>query len=151
MIFTVNTGCRDQEICQLQWDWEMKIPEASDLMVFIVPGTLVKNEEDRLVICNSMARAVVEGERDKHPTHVFSFKSRALARMLSTGWRLARKTAELEQVRVHDLKHSYGRRLRALSVSFENRQDLLGHRSGRITTHYSSAELQSLYEASNKV
>jgi hypothetical protein len=36
-------------------------------------------------------------------------------------------------------------------VSFEDRQDLLGHRSGRITTHYSSAELQSLYLAANKV
>lgn len=35
--------------------------------------------------------------------------------------------------------------------SFEDRQDLLGHRSGRITTHYSSAELQNLYEAANSV
>jgi len=36
-------------------------------------------------------------------------------------------------------------------VSFEDRQDLLGHRSGRITTHYSSAELRNLWEAANKV
>ena len=54
-------------------------------------------------------------------------------------------------VRVHDLKHTFGRRLRAAGVSFEDRQDLLGHRSGRITTHYSSADLQNLYEAANKV
>ena len=59
--------------------------------------------------------------------------------------------ADLVQVRVHDLKHTFGRRLRAEGVSFEDRQDLLGHRSGRITTHYSSAELQNLYEATNKV
>ena len=43
------------------------------------------------------------------------------------------------------------RRLRAGGVNFEDRQDLLGHRSGRITTHYSSAELQNLYEATNRV
>src|SRR5258708_5230980 len=54
-------------------------------------------------------------------------------------------------VRVHDLKHTYGRRLRAAGVSFEDRQDLLGHRSGRITTHYSRAELTNLIEASEKV
>jgi len=42
---------------------------------------------------------------------------------------------------VHDLKHTFGRRLRAAGVSFEDRQDLLGHRSGRITTHYSAAGL----------
>lgn len=52
---------------------------------------------------------------------------------------------------MHDLKYTFGRRLRAAGVSFEDRQELLGHRSGRMTTHYSSAELQSLYQAANKV
>jgi hypothetical protein len=36
-------------------------------------------------------------------------------------------------------------------VSFEDRQDLLGHRSGRITTHYSAAELSRLLAAANSV
>ena len=53
--------------------------------------------------------------------------------------------------RVHDLKHTFGRRLRAAGVSFEDRQDLLGHKSGRITTHYPQAELTSLIEAADKV
>jgi len=52
---------------------------------------------------------------------------------------------------VHDLKHTFGRRLRAAGVSFEDRQDLLGHKSGRITTHYSRAELANLIEAAEKV
>lgn len=26
-LFAVNTGCRDKEICRLQWNWEVKIPE----------------------------------------------------------------------------------------------------------------------------
>ena len=52
---------------------------------------------------------------------------------------------------MHDLKHTFGRRLRAAGVGFEVRQDLLGHRSGRITTHYSQAELTNLIEAADKV
>jgi hypothetical protein len=36
-------------------------------------------------------------------------------------------------------------------VSFEDRQDLLGHKSGRITTHYSQAELSNLIAAAEKV
>jgi hypothetical protein len=36
-------------------------------------------------------------------------------------------------------------------VSFEDRQDQLGHKSGRITTHYSQAELTSLIETADKV
>jgi len=49
------------------------------------------------------------------------------------------------------LKHTFGRRLRAAGVSFEDRQDLLGHKSGRITTHYSAAETGNLIEAADKV
>ncbi len=150
-LFAVNTGCRDQEICQLRWDWEIKIPEPAELRVFIVPSTLVKNGDDRLVVCNTIAQSVIESERGKHPTHVFNFRGKSMGRMLSSGWRSARKRAGLDCVRVHDLKHTFGRRLRAAAVSFEDRQDLLGHRSGRITTHYSSAELQMLYQAANKV
>jgi hypothetical protein len=34
--------------------------------------------------------------------------------------------------------------LRAAGVSFENRQDLLGHKSNRITDHYCRAEIEEL-------
>ncbi len=36
-------------------------------------------------------------------------------------------------------------------MSFQNRQDLLGHRSGRVTTHYSQAKLENLIHAANQV
>lgn len=55
------------------------------------------------------------------------------------------------KVRVHDLEHTFERRLRAAGVSFEDRQNLLGHKSSRITTHYSQAELWNLIDAANRV
>jgi integrase len=150
-LFAVHTGCRDQEICQLHWDWEIKIPELPGLVVFIIPSALVKNGDDRLVVCNNIASSVIEAQRGNHATHVFNYLGKPIKRMNATGWRNGRKKAGLEQVRVHDLKHTFGRRLRSAGVSFEDRQDLLGHRSGKITTHYSSAELQNLYSATNRV
>ena len=33
-LFAVNTGCRDQEICQLRWEWEINIPELPHILVF---------------------------------------------------------------------------------------------------------------------
>ena len=48
-LFAVNTGCRDSEICNLQWDWEVKVPEL-ETSVFIVPGSFVKNGDERLVV-----------------------------------------------------------------------------------------------------
>lgn len=147
-LFAANTGCRDQEICNLRWEWEIPIENGS---VFIVPGEQVKNREDRLIVLNLVAQEVIEQQRGLHKEYVFVFRNKPIKRMLNSGWKEARSHARLPQVRVHDLKHTFGRRLRAAGVSFEDRQDLLGHRSGRITTHYSSAELKNLIEAANKV
>lgn len=149
-LFAVNTGCRVNEICNLQWDWEIDIPSLKS-KIFIVPGELVKNGDERVVVLNRIALSVVESMRGKHPTHVFSFQDKPVSRMLNSAWRKARIRAGLPKVRVHDLKHTFGRRLRAAGVSFEDRQDLLGHRSGRITTHYSAAELSRLIESSNSI
>ena len=56
-----------------------------------------------------------------------------------------------QSIRIHDLKHTFGRRLRAAGVTEEDRKALLGHKNGSITSHYSAAELDQLIEAANKV
>jgi integrase len=169
-LFKVNTGLREQEVCGLKWDYEVKVPEL-DTSVFVIPGERVKNGEERLVVLNKIAKSVVESVRGLHPVYVFvrahtkESETRPLAKIYNTAWKSARERAAdawakqhgeaapegFRQIRVHDLKHTFGRRLRAAGVSFEDRQDLLGHRSGRITTHYSQAELASLIEAAEKV
>ncbi len=55
------------------------------------------------------------------------------------------------RIRIHDLKHTFGRRLRAAGVTEKNRKALLGHKIGSITNHYSAAELDQLIAAANKV
>lgn len=147
-LFAVNTGCRDQEICNLRWEWEVKIPEGS---VFIIPAWQVKNRQDRLVVLNNIAHSVINQVRGIHPNYVFTYLGKPTTRMLNSAWLKARVRAGLPKVRVHDLKHTFGRRLRAAGVSFEDRQDLLGHKSSRMTTHYSQAELSNLIHAANKV
>jgi integrase len=149
-LFKVNTGCREQEVCELRWDWEIEVPELGT-SVFLIPEEKVKNGEERLVVLNTVAKSVIESLRGQHPEYVFIYRSERQKKMNNSGWQHARARAGLSQVRVHDLKHTFGRRLRAAGVSFEDRQDLLGHRSGRITSHYSAAELTSLIEAANKV
>lgn len=149
-LFKVNTGTREAEVCNLIWDWEVKLPELGT-SVFIIPSHRVKNRDDRLVVLNSEARGIIEKRRGTHPTHVFSYRGRPVTKMNTKAWRRARDRVSLPYVRVHDLKHTYGRRLRAAGVDFETRMDLLGHRSGKVTTHYSAPELEALIAASEKV
>jgi integrase len=149
-LFKVNTGCRESEVCNLRWEWEEEIPHLNT-SVFIIPAHMVKNREERLVVLNSTARAVLDEVRGAHPEYVFTYRGRRINKMNDSGWKSARKRAGLLQVRVHDLKHTFGRRLRAAGVSFEDRQDLLGHRSGKITTHYSAPELLNLIRSAERV
>ena len=107
----------------------------------------MKNEAERLVVLNRVARSVIDSQRAADAAHVFVYAPkprkaqdgeasveltpRPLTSMNNTAWKNAR--------------------VRAAGVSFEDRQDLLGHKSGRITTHYSGAELANMIVAAEKV
>jgi len=145
-LFAVNTGTRENEIVSLRWEWEVRNHKA-----FIVPARFVKNGVDRLIVCNSVATSIVDAVRGDHPERVFTYQGSPVTRICNSGWKRAREKVGLAHVRVHDLKHTFGYRLRAAGVSFEDRQDLLGHKSQRITTHYSAPDVNRLLAESEKV
>lgn len=175
-LFTVETGARDEEICALEWAWEIRVPELDTdqvkRSVFIIPPEATKTRTEdprsRLLVLNDAAQSIVESVRGRHDRHVFTWEdlrgNRDRMRTLrSTGWIAARRRAAaryekelggvapkgFRSLRVHDLRHTFGRRLRAAGVSKEDRADLLGHRTGDVTTHYSAAEIGNLVEAAN--
>jgi len=150
VLFKVNTGTRMAEVCNLRWDWEVPVAKLGT-SVFVIPEGRVKNRDERLVVLNTVAKGVVEKMRGVHEEFVFSYRGQQLKTMDGTAWKNARKRLHLEQIRVHDLKHTYGRRLRAAGVDLETRQDLLGHKNGKITSHYSAPELENLIQASEKI
>lgn len=79
-LFDVNTGLRDQELCNLQWSWEQRVPEldSADIKrsVFVLPATQVKNRQARVVILNDIAQSVLEEVRGEHPVYVFTWENR---------------------------------------------------------------------------
>lgn len=157
-LFAVNTGCRDGEICGVRWEWEQPVEELGT-SVFVIPRP--KNRIARVVVLNRIVRAVVDEVRGQHPEYVFSYRGHGIETMSNSAWQSARKRAAekyeerfgrkvpegFRTLHVHDLRHTVGRRLRALRVPFETRQDVLGHKNGNITTHYSAAEVRELLDA----
>jgi integrase len=110
VLFKVNTGTRQNAVCQLRWDWEVLVPEL-ETTVFIIPEWLAKNGEERIVELNEVARAVVDRQRERHPEYVFTYKGQRLSRMMTTAWKQSRQRVGLLQVRVHDLKYTFDHRL----------------------------------------
>src|SRR6516165_5490963 len=140
-LFKVNTGLREHEVVSLRWDWEVKVPEL---------------EASVFVILNRIARSVIENCRGEHRELVFTHEGQGVTKIYNSGWKAARRRAAsryerelgrpcppgFRSVRIHDLKHTYGYRLRAAGVQFEDRQLLLGqkeHMSPRTTRRLISA------------
>ena len=154
-LFAVNTGCRELEICQLRWDWGIEIEDLA-VSVFILPETITKTRTERVVVLNSIASKLISARRGIHPEFVFTYRGNSMKRLHSNGWRRAWRVSGLPTQAgvlkgVHNLRHTFGRRLRAAGVPLETRKALLGHANGDITTHYSAAELGELIEASERI
>lgn len=149
-LFKVNTGTRDREVCQLEWRWLVKRDDG--IWYFEIPKEIVKNRLPRIVILNDIAKSVVQECMGNGSDHVFTFKGKPIFRIGTSAFKRARKKVGLSCIRVHDLKHSYGARLRAESVPEEDRKFLLGHKSRMsMTTHYSAPEIKRMLEYSNRV
>lgn len=145
-LFAINTGLRQSELLALRWSWRVKVPEINS-SVFILPDTLTKNGEERIVVLNKIARRIIDAQDGIHPTYVFTHNDKPFCRLNTRAYRAARERAGLPSVRVHDFRHTFAHRLRAAGVSFEDRQALLGHKGGSVTTHYSAPDIRRLIDA----
>lgn len=150
VLFAVNTGLRDSNVCGLQWMWEVPLPEL-DRSVFVVPAESFKSRRDHVVILNDAAWSIVQAQRGLHPIWVFQFQGHRIDSMNNTGWQNARRAVGLKQMRVHDLRHTYACRLRAAGVSAEDRSALLGHAEDSMSGHYASADVGRLVRLANLV
>jgi integrase len=75
--------------------------------VFVLPNNdefETKNSQERIVVLNSIARR----DRGKHPEFVFAFRGNPTRSILNSGWKRARVRSGLPNVRVHDLRHTFG-------------------------------------------
>ena len=155
VLYAVNTGCREQEVCRLRWDWEVDLPNM-ETSVFVLPASITKTSTERVVVLNTVARRVIESRRGMHKEFVFTYRGNPVGKLRSTAWRRAWTVTGLPTEKgilkgVHNLRHTFGRRLRSAGIPLETRKALLGHANGDITTHYSAAELDELIQATEAI
>ncbi|MEM8496377.1 MAG: tyrosine-type recombinase/integrase [Pseudomonadota bacterium] len=148
-LFDVNTGAREHEVCGLKWEWELEVEKG--VTIFVIPEEETKKGVERVIVLNRIAQSVVDRQRGKHDTYVFTYGDDPLAKMYTSAWKRAWRAACLPTDKMtrkgpHNLRHTVGHRLRAAGVPKEDRRDLLGHVNQDITTHYSAAEVNMLRE-----
>lgn len=157
-LFDVNTGLREHALCELRWEWEVELPELQT-SVFVCPGWLNDKNEDSeyLVVLNRIARQVINEVRGDHPEYVFAYKGKQMSRMHNSAWKRSWRAAGLPvsskyRRGPHNLRHTYGYRLRAARVPEEDRMDLLWHtNSNNMARHYAVPDVVRLLSAAESV
>ncbi len=122
------TGCRKSEILTLRWQ---------DVDGDTLNLTDAKTGPRR-VFLNAQARAVLEGQPRSESVYVFP-APRSPERPLSHHlplWRLARKEAGIEDVRLHDLRHTFASHAVLQGVPLPVVSRLLGHKRPSMTLRY---------------
>lgn len=142
----ILTGARKREVLDAKWeDFDMERTS------WRIPNT--KAGKARIVPLSDAATALLTKLRKKkrspcafaNPITLKPYKS------IYYSWHTARKEAGLDDVRIHDLRHSFASFLVNAGRSLYEVQTLLGHTQIKTTQRYAHLSTTSLRAASNEV
>lgn len=123
------TGARSGEITAAQWShlvWSRRIIRLPDS----------KNNEARTIHLSDAAIEVLRGIPRIEPYIIAGAKVGEPYKNLSRAWIIARAFEGLDDVRLHDLRHSYASLAAGRGVSLQTIGALLGHRAIASTKRY---------------
>ena len=137
------TGCRLSEIQFLRWEY------VKDDYIEL-PGAKAGG---RVVPLGPEARAILAGlpGQDDNPWVIVGKLPGSHITDLQKPWRRIRARAELEDVRIHDLRHSYASRALALGESLTMIGKLLGHTQVQTTARYAHLARDSIQNAAARI
>ncbi|MCB1033558.1 MAG: site-specific integrase [Acidobacteria bacterium] len=141
----IYTGCRSSEIRRLRWaeaDLQEKCLRLQD-----------SKTGAKVVQLNRQALEILETlERDpNNPFVIQGLKPRSHLSDLNGPWRRIRKAAGIEDVRLHDLRHTYASFGAAAGLSLPVIGSLLGHSQPATTQRYAHLAADPVREAANAI
>ena len=137
------TGCRLSEIRTLRWEQVkadvIELPDAK------TGGRVVPLGPEARAVLAAIPRAA------DNPWVIAGRRSGAPLANLHRPWSRIRKRAGLEDVRIHDLRHSYASRALALGESLTMIGKLLGHTQVQTTARYAHLARDSIQTAAARI
>lgn len=143
------TGARKSEVLTATWD-QFDLESG----IWIKPGATTKQKTDHRAPLSAAAQRLVADmhARRTSDTWLFpAFGNEGHQDNLKSAWRSIRKLANLPDVRIHDLRHSYASFLASGGASLPIIGALLGHTQAATTARYAHLLDDPLKTATDKV
>ena len=139
------TGCRKNEILTLRW-------EDVDLAAAELTLGDAKTGPRRVSLSSWAVKLLAELPRSPGSPWVLPGRGKGRPmRSIDDAWRIVRERAELDDVRLHDLRHSYASRALALGETLPMIGKLLGHSQVETTARYAHLARESVRESAARI
>ena len=139
------TGCRKNEVLTLRW-------EDVDLRAAALRLADAKTGPRAVSLSPSAARLLAGLPRAVGNPWVFPGRRRGRhLRSIDDAWKIVRARAALDDVRLHDLRHSYASRALALGETLPMIGKLLGHSQMETTARYAHLARDSIRDSAARI
>lgn len=144
----ILTGARKREIADLRWS-EVDLEK----LTITIPPSRSKTKRVHVIPLSRAAVDLLQSlPRDPEiPWVFFNPRTKKSRNCFHWTWASIRRQAGLEDLRLHDLRHSYASFLVNSGRSLYEVQRLLGHQSPRMTMRYAHLAPSALLDATNVV
>jgi len=146
VLFALATGLRQSNVLNLEWS-HVNLDSGHAW----VGAAQSKNRRPIAVPLNATALAVLRRQLGKHPERVFTYRGRPIAWGNTLAWRRAVKRAGIENLRWHDLRHSWASWHRQAGTPTHELQRLGGWRSPVMVERYAHLAPDHLAIAANRL
>jgi integrase len=143
------TGARKSEVVRAPWS-EFDLTKG----IWAKPSSHTKQKRAHRVPLNPAALELLKAIKNDLPDAEYVFPGRIKGKprdSVEGAWRKIRSAAGLEDVRLHDLRHTYASLLISDGVSLPIIGRLLGHTQAQTTMRYAHLADEPLREATNRV
>jgi len=144
--FTLATGLRQRNASFLTWA-QVDIKRG---MAWI-HGDESKSGKAFPVPLNDDAVSVIERRQGKHPTYVFTYHGKPVARTTTKAWYAALKRAGIEDFRWHDLRHTWASWHAQSGTSTQELQELGGWSCMEMVQRYAHLGGDHLKKAASRI
>lgn len=100
--FSLQTGLRESNVATLLWS-EVDLQNR----VIAIPPEKVKTEVPLVIPLSDIAIEILERNKGKHPTRVFTYNGKPVTRFNTKAWRIALTELGIKDFRFHDLRHTW--------------------------------------------
>jgi integrase len=140
VLMAVHTGMRRREILSLRWG-DVDVHKRTIMLA------KTKNNERRMSPINAqLAEALRTVPRHVESPYVFCDRNGQPYDRIDNGFRRACKRAGIVDFRFHDLRHTFASHLIMRGANLRSVQELLGHKTGKMTVRYTRLSTPHLQE-----